>query len=435
MSMVEIESRSIFRRRRAELRRLILVLAIGLPGNACTPAASTIDAVEGRSQVSWEDADEFIGQMVSVVGRVERVGHATRIHFLNFHESRRDAFTIVIYQEHLELFPGSLEELYLHKIVRVQGQVTQYRDTPQIRVTSPTQIEVLAVWPDLTKPPSPAKVASDRFRVGTFNVENLFDDLDDPYAADETTPAKPREDLARLAQTIRQLDADILALQEVESRGYLEQFTHTFLADAGYREVIHYEGNDQRGIDVAMLSRFPIESVTSYRHAAFEDEQGRNQRFRRDLLRVTVQPPRGESFEVWCIHLKSSGDDARTSEPIRSAEAQKIRALYDQTIDAKPGARILLLGDFNDTLESRSLRILLGSERLSLQTLLQDLPFEQRVTYNQGPHRSMIDFILASPAMADTYVGDSYRIYHGDPETHGSDHNPVVADFWFRNDE
>ena len=323
MSVSEIKIRLGLGCRLADLRRLILVLAIGLPGNACTPAASTIDAVEGRPQVSWEDADEFIGQIVSVVGRVERVGHATRIHFLNFHESRRDAFTVVIYQDHLELFPDSLEELYLHKIVRVQGLVTQYRETPQIRVTSPMQIEVLDAWPDLTKPPPPARVASDRFRVGTFNVENLFDDLDDPYAADETTPAKPREDLTRLARTIRQLDADILALQEVESRGYLEQFTHAFLADAGYQEVIHYEGNDQRGIDVAVLSRFPIESVTSYRHATFEDEQGRNQRFRRDLLRVTVQPPRGESFEVWCVHLKSSGDDAQTSEPIRSAECRK----------------------------------------------------------------------------------------------------------------
>jgi len=60
---------------------------------------------------------------------------------------------------------------------------------------------------------------------------------------------------------------------------------------------------------------------------------------------------------------------------------------------------------------------------------VQDLPENQRVTYNQKPTLSMIDFILASPAMAKRYVPQSYRIVPGSPETTGSDHNPVTARF------
>ena len=265
-------------------------------------------------------------------------------------------------------------------------------------------------------------------RVGTFNVMNLMDDIDDPYAEDEISPAKPREELARLAETIRRLDADVLALQEVESRGFLQQFVNQFLEGAGYRHVVHIEGNDLRGIDVALLSRFPVDSVTSYRHVAFEDEAGHQRHFSRDLLRATILPPRGQSFEVWCVHLKSNANEPQTSEPIRWAEVQQIRQIYDRTLAADPQARILLLGDMNDTLDSRSLRSLLSSPQHALQTLLQQLPAEQQVSYNRGQH-SMIDFILASPAMAADYVPGSYQILHGDLSTNGSDHNPVAARF------
>jgi exonuclease III len=50
-------------------------------------------------------------------------------------------------------------------------------------------------------------------------------------------------------------------------------------------------------------------------------------------------------------------------------------------------------------------------------------------TYNQGEFHSMIDYILCTPAMAESYVKDSSRIIPGSPESTGSDHNPVTASF------
>ena len=60
---------------------------------------------------------------------------------------------------------------------------------------------------------------------------NLFDEFDDPYRSDEVMETKPRDELLKLAQRIRMLDADVLALQEVENREYLERFVRALLPD------------------------------------------------------------------------------------------------------------------------------------------------------------------------------------------------------------
>ena len=103
----------------------------------------------------------------------------------------------------------------------------------------------------------------------------MFDDKDDPYHSDEKTATKLREDLELLAESIHQIDADVLVLQEVENRGYLELFNRALLADLGYQHVVLTEGNDRRGIDVAILSRVPVGPVTSYRHLQFPDTKGK----------------------------------------------------------------------------------------------------------------------------------------------------------------
>jgi exonuclease III len=50
-------------------------------------------------------------------------------------------------------------------------------------------------------------------------------------------------------------------------------------------------------------------------------------------------------------------------------------------------------------------------------------------TYNTGEFKSMIDYMLCSPAMHQRYVKGSFRVPQGSIETTGSDHNPIVATF------
>jgi hypothetical protein len=69
-----------------------------------------------------------------------------------------------------------------------------------------------------------------------------------------------------LAARIKAIDADVLALQEVESIEALEEFVDEERLDE-YRHLVLVEGNDERLIDVALMSRFPIGAVTSWRTA------------------------------------------------------------------------------------------------------------------------------------------------------------------------
>ena len=99
-----------------------LLLFVGIHANAETAPAISDD--EGRPVVSWEMADQVIGKTAFVVGRIERIGHARTIHFLNFHPTDRDKFSAVIFDNQIGNFPGTLEDLYEGKLVRLRGNVT-----------------------------------------------------------------------------------------------------------------------------------------------------------------------------------------------------------------------------------------------------------------------------------------------------------------------
>ena len=404
-----------------------------LSGLCSTQAAPPVDDDEARPHVAWQDAEGVVGRTAFVSGVVARVGHSKRVHFLNFDPKRRDVFVVVIFQPFLERFEGTLEELYEGRPIRVRGMVTRFRGTPQIQVSSPEQIEVLDKLPELKPLAVPAKLSvGQQIKVATFNVRNLFDDANDAYHNDEGTQAKPRHELEKLAAAIARLDADVLALQEVESRGYLARFLEVFAPQAGYQDVVHFEGNDLRGIDVCLLSRLPVGPVTSFRHATFADETGKRQKFRRDLLCVRLEPEDGLPFEVWVAHLKSNSDGREYAEPVRMAEAREIRRLLDKRLAADPNAAIIVCGDFNDTADSATVQTITGRGTTALRTAWSSIPEPQRITYNLEPYRSMIDFILWTPGMHSRYVKGTYAILGGSLEEIGSDHNPVRAEFRVR---
>ncbi len=391
---------------------------------------------EGLQHLDWKDARAALGEEALISGKIVRVGNSGRVNFLNFDTKRPPLFTGIIFKKSLDNFPRPLKETYLGKIVRIRGRVVTYQDKPQIVITDPEQIEILDELPETTTPvPANGEVlAGGVLRVATYNVLNLFDGHDDPYHADESTPTKPRAELEHLARSIQSLDADVLALQEVESRGYLKRFVQALLPEMGYQNIVHFEGNDLRGIDVCLLSRVPIGPVRSHRHLRFTGPDGVERSFSRDLLAVTILPPGGESFEMWLVHLKSNSGGREYAEPIRLAEVGQVRRLLDEALAADPKARILLLGDFNDTWSSKTLQTLVGSGPKALWSVASELVENGSNengpdTYNKGEFHSMIDYILCTPAMAGVYVKGSCRIVPGSTSSTGSDHNPVTASF------
>lgn len=270
-------------------------------------------------------------------------------------------------------------------------------------------------------PPPAAQEASPRagqpIAVLSWNLENLYDRYDDPWRSDEITkPAFATEErLARLAAVLRRLDADVVCLQEVEHRFLLERFNRDFLDGLGYAVVL-IEGNDDRGIDVALLSRLPIGPVSSYRHLRFRSEDGAEQRFRRDLLRVRIGPPL--DADVYVVHLKAqSGGEA--ADAARLAEARAAAEILRAELARDPDYRALVAGDFNDIPDSPTLA---AFRDLGLVDTCAD---SKAVSYNREPYLSRIDFILLTPALAG---GRGPGRIHDEPAVaKASDHNPVAV--------
>lgn len=392
------------------------------------PPIIPLDA--GLPVIEWKEAGKYVDKPVIVQGKIVQTKSIETMCFLNFDTAR--SFTAVVPKECFKRFPKPPETMYDQKLVRIRGYIGEYNDKPQIELCSPDQVTILEQ--DQPIPPKPEvkpRAFNGTVTIATYNVMNLYDEYDDPYAGDEGTAPKPKEELEHLAASIRALDADVLALEEVENRGFLERFVTAFLGDMGYQDVVCFDSNDRRGIDCAVLSRLPVGPVTSYRHVRFGDgskDSPANLYFRRDLLQVRIEPPDCPPFYVFAVHFKSKRDGGKSTEDYRLAETTQARKVLDGLLNQDKDALLVICGDFNDTFDSASVKALRGGGAGALRDFLSDLP-KGTITYNREPTKSMIDFILVSPAMGQRYVAKSYRVEPGSIESTGSDHNPVVAKF------
>ena len=291
-------------------------------------------------------------------------------------------------------------------------------------------------------------------RIATYNVLNLFDQADDPTLSGEFDDAKFATALDRvnqLAAAIRDVDADIIALQEVESLECLTWFRDVFLSDMGYDHLASKDVGYFRGVECSLMSRFPITDVEIWRNAPLRDEprpgfgwsdipadkQGQ-MTFRRSPLKVTVDVRPDYQLTLFVVHHKS-GRDYKYQ---REAEAVRILQLIEGVEVEDPNANIIVLGDFNAAPWDKSLRWYL--ENGFVDTMAH------RTTWNRDPdaplyktHESsrVIDYILMNSAAYREFIPGTAHVYgtlappddydwRNDPKPDGyaSDHYPVIID-------
>ncbi len=111
---------------------------------------------------------------------------------------------------------------------------------------------------------------------------------------------------------------------------------------------------------------------------------------------------------------------------LREGQARVLHALVSRLVKAGPQARVIVLGDFNDSEYSGSLKLLAGP----LVNLTERLSPEERYTYVYRGNSQALDHILVTRALADHA---EYEVVHINAEFAGaaSDHDPVVARFTF----
>lgn len=190
----------------------------------------------------------------------------------------------------------------------------------------------------------------------TWNVENLFDWEDDPAnpGDDEFTPkswqewteSRYRQKLTNLAEVIAMSKADFVGMQEIENRRVLEDLTQVLREVHGrdYPYIIHREGPDHRGIDVALISAYPAVATNWFTPV---EEQ-------RDVLQATFEP-HGSPLTLFVNHNKSRWGGKEQTDPQRLQQTTAVREAVESLLSAKPESAIVVMGDFNDNFDDASL--------------------------------------------------------------------------------
>jgi len=307
---------------------------------------------------------------------------------------------------------------------------------------------------------APAKV---KFDLMSYNVENIFDTIDDPNKADEDfTPsgklqwnsAKYYEHLNHTVDAITNKGTNfpaIVGLIEVENGTVLNDLVNTsYLKGKGY-QVVWYEGPDERGIDVALIYDSKKVTVVGSRPipVVLESVSDPNTR---DILKVSVKVG-SEDYHLFVNHWPSRRGGQDESEMHRIKAASVLRKEVDQILSVNPKANIICMGDFNDFPSNKSvhdvLRAGVSNEHSVLFNMMSDFEALKKGTHFYKGEWSPLDQFIVSYGMFDnkcisansfevvTYdflyytskdgVKSPARAYVGDSYKGGySDHLPIL---------
>ncbi|MFN0032014.1 MAG: endonuclease/exonuclease/phosphatase family protein [Flavobacteriales bacterium] len=203
------------------------------------------------------------------------------------------------------------------------------------------------------------------FDVVFYNVENLFDTADDRWTEDEDftpngklkwTEERYQKKLASIAEVLDSISyglPHIVGLCEVENKKVLEDLVgHTGLAGNRYG-IIHRDSPDERGIDVAMLYDSAIIKIEFYNYTTINLPDSTDTRTR-DLLYVKAIH-NGTPLHLFLNHWPSRGGGQAESEHLRVAVANVLHMQINKLLEIDKNANILVMGDFNDFPNDKSI--------------------------------------------------------------------------------
>ncbi len=316
----------------------------------------------------------------------------------------------------------------------------------------------------------------ERFRVVTWNVENLFDCHDDTLKEDnEFMPESVRQwtwgrywrkidDLSRAVMAIGgDAPPALVALQEVENDSVLRDLTCRGPLYSLHYEYVMTDGPDVRGINVALMFQstvFRLLGHETFRVPSVEH----GLRPTRDILHAWGRLPNCDTLHVIVCHFPSRAGGHKDGTLNRQLAAQTLSNLLDSLDSSINACRLLVMGDFNATLRDKVFQIIRvksiknfrnqrDSSQCRLIALTPDNRRPKHGTYRFQGNWSWLDHVLVSPSLlmsgqseakALPFVqpwmqrkfddGNWYprRTYLGPVYQGGvSDHLPVFADFFF----
>jgi endonuclease/exonuclease/phosphatase family metal-dependent hydrolase len=246
--------------------------------------------------------------------------------------------------------------------------------------------------------------------------------------------------LFNTGRVIAATDAQIQICVEVENRPTLQRFNDQVLGakfNKAYPHVMLVDGNDERGIDVGILSRHPIRSVTSH----IDDRNPNGERtFSRDCPEYVIDLSGGRKVVVLPNHFKSKrGGNTASMQARRKAQADRAHAI---ALTALQNAQLVLIGgDLNDT-PDQPLFASLWQDGFVDVSDHPSYPTDRPGTFDTGTAANKIDYLIMSPKLREKLTSTgierrgSYHPHTWEPfdtvtkkADEASDHQLVWADF------
>lgn len=218
--------------------------------------------------------------------------------------------------------------------------------------------------------------APKKFNIAFYNVENLFDTINDEGVRDEGfTPQsainwdsekyfKKLNDIARVLSVIDSTNLPVIVgLAEVENQGVLNDLVSKTKLKGGKYSIVHFESPDERGIDVALLYRgqyfTPIHSKPHPLSFDFDKEDKT-----RDMLYFKGIIANHDTLHIMVDHWPSRSGGQEKSDPKRRAAAANVKRVSDSILRINPNANIIIMGDFNDNPDNASMQEILKAKPL-----------------------------------------------------------------------
>lgn len=214
--------------------------------------------------------------------------------------------------------------------------------------------------------------------VGFYNLENLYDTVNNPVVDDEEfLPSSERhyntsvylDKIDRMSDVISQMGTDItpdglalLGVAEIENDTVLTDLAKSAKLRSRKWKFIHYDSPDRRGVDVALFYH-PKYFTVLYSKPLFVQLPGgsKDSYFTRDILYVKGILD-GDTVHVFVNHWPSRSGGEERSIPARAAAAATAKKCIDSLNAVNPLSKVILMGDLNDDPVSPSLTKVLGAK-------------------------------------------------------------------------
>lgn len=265
--------------------------------------------------------------------------------------------------------------------------------------------------------------------VAFYNVENLFDTLNDPLKDDDEftpkgkngyTQAIYQQKLENLATVISQLGAEakygpaLIGLAEIENDRVLRDLVSRPEIKKRNYQFIWFDGPDPRGIDVALLYHPKLFNPLKVTSSVVDLIGTGDKELTRDILYVTGTLA-NDTVHILINHWPSRRDGKYESGPKRTIAALANRKVIDSLLARNKNSKIIVMGDFNDDPKDASITTILRGKGKKSELQPKDLYNPWLALYNNGAGTltyqrkwNLFDQIIISPSILDKNSGHLY---------------------------